>query len=108
MSNPSSRRLLPMTNMMLRGPLGSPYGVVLRDHPGDRKASKRVGCCERRLQVLAADIFEINIDSLGRHMQQSLDQIARRLAVDDVVGTDVLAKVTLGRTACRPYDQVPL
>src|SRR6266850_1551750 len=89
-------------------PVGQPCGIVLRDHSADRKASKRVGCCECRLQVLTADIFEINIDACGRYMQQGLGQIARNLVVDDVVDTDVLEKGTLGRTACRPYDRVPL
>src|SRR5712671_197392 len=48
--------------------VGQPCGIVLRDHSADRKASKGVGCRERRLQVLAANIFEINIDARGRHM----------------------------------------
>ena len=60
------------------------------------------------LQVLAAYIFEINIDARGRPMQQGLSQIAHQLVVDNVVDTDVLEKGTLGRTACRPYDRVPL
>ena len=58
--------------------------------------------------MLAAGIFEINIDACGRYMQQGLGQIARNLVVDDVVDTDVLEKGTLGRTACRPYDRVLL
>jgi hypothetical protein len=29
----------------------------LRDHSAERNASKRVGCCEGCLEVLAADIF---------------------------------------------------
>src|SRR4029077_3979588 len=41
---------------------GQPYGIVLRDHSSERTASKRVGSCECLLQVLAANIFEINID----------------------------------------------
>src|SRR5882672_8467121 len=56
------------------GSVGQAYGVVLRDHSANRKASKRVGHCECRLQVLAADIFEINVDARGRHMQQGLGQ----------------------------------
>src|SRR5882762_10322152 len=89
-------------------PVGQPNGVVLRDHSADRKAGKRVGCRECRLQVLAADIFETNIDARGRHMQQGFGQIARHLVVDDVVGTDVPDKGTFGRAACRSDDRVPL
>jgi hypothetical protein len=58
--------------------------------------------------VLAADVFEINIDARRRHTEQRLGQIARCLVVDDVVDTDVLDKGTFGRTARRPYDRVPL
>ena len=65
-----------MTNMMLRGPSEQPFGIVLRDHSADRKASKRIGCCECGLQVLAADIFEINIDARRRCMEQGLGKIA--------------------------------
>src|SRR6202011_3149872 len=72
------------------------------------KASTRVSCCECSLQVLAAGIFEIDIDARGRCLQQGLGQIACNFVVDDVVDTDVLEKGTLGRTACRPYDRVPL
>src|SRR6267378_1475027 len=88
--------------------VGQPNGVVLRDHSADRKAGKRVGCRECRLQMLAADIFEINIDARARRMQQGVGQIARRLVVDDVVDTDLLHKGTFGRTARRPDDRVPL
>src|SRR6266851_8632419 len=88
--------------------VGQPFGIVLRDHSAERNASKRVGCGECRFQVLAADIFEINIDARGRHMQQGLGQIARHLVVDDVVDTDLLDKGTLDRTAGRPYDRVLL
>src|SRR5882724_11240087 len=76
--------------------IGQPNGVVLRDHSADRKAGERVGSCECRLQVLAADIFEINIDARGRRMQQGPGQIAYHLVVDDVVDTDVFDKGTLG------------
>jgi hypothetical protein len=69
-------------------------------------AKRAPGCCECRLQVLAADIFEINIDARGSHMQQGLGQIAHYLVVDDVVDTDLLKKGTLGRTACeRPRSR---
>jgi len=58
------------------GSIGQPYGIVLRDHSAERKASKRVGCASAALQMLAADIVEINIDARGRHMQQGLGEIA--------------------------------
>src|SRR5882672_5736668 len=58
--------------------------------------------------MLAADIFEVNIDTPGRHLQQGRGQISRHLVVNNVVDTDVLDKGTLGRTASRPYDRVPI
>jgi len=62
---PSSRRLLPMTNIMFVVPLGSPVALYCESHSADRKASKRVRLLRLpTLQVLAADIFELNIDAV--------------------------------------------
>jgi len=47
--------------------------------------------------VLAADIFETNIDARGRYMQQGLGQIARNLVVDDVVSYGIEPSLPKGQ-----------
>ena len=66
-------------------------GIVAGDKPAHRNPTQRVHPAQRRFQMVAADVVEVDVDALGRGLLQRLAN-GRDLVVDHGVQADLVAQ----------------
>ena len=89
-----------MASARLRGPGDGLGGVVVGDGAADRDAAAEAQRADRGLEVVAADVVEVDVDAVGRRLAQQVGDAAV-LVVERGVEAEVARQVARPSRASR-------